>query len=785
MSRCFSHLAGVLFLMIPTLVAAQGDAGKSADDDAAVIERLSAAVRHEVGQKLLPAFSIAVVDGERVVWAEGFGFQDAAKKIPATADTIYRVGSVSKLFTDMAIMQQVEQGELDLDLPVTKYLPGFRPQNPFETPITLRQLMSHRSGLVRESPVGHYFDPTEPTLAATVDSLNATTLVYPPTTRTKYSNAGIAVLGEVLEKQLGKSYSQQIDATLLKPIGMNQSSFVLTPEVESRLAAGWMWTYDGQRFIAPKFAIGTAPAGNMYSSVRDLSLFLSCLYRDGKTNTGAILKPETLRMMTTPLPDVDGRPQGFGLGFHVQSLDGHTKIGHGGAVYGFATQVEALPEKKLGVAAVAALDGSNGVVARLANYALRLMLAQKEGKPLPAYPVTQPVPAERVREFVGDFRLDPQVLKVTALAGRLYLHDGTFRYEVRASADDGTIITDDVEGFGAKVALNDAGGLSFGGRDFARLPDVPPADCPEELRGLVGEYGWDHNVLYIHEERGQLWALIEWFYDYPLTRLSENLFAFPDYGLYHGEKLVFTRDSHGSGTRVVAAEVEFVRRETGTRDGETFRITPLRPIDELRSAALSAVPPVEAGDFHESELVELTSLDPTIRLDIRYASTDNFTGAVFYKQPRAFLQRPAAEAVVRAHRRLKERGLGLLIHDGYRPWHVTKMFWEATPPALRHFVANPANGSRHNRGCAVDLTLYDLATGEPIPMVSGYDEFSTRAYPMYPGGTSRQQWHRDLLRRTMEAEGFAVYEFEWWHFDHSDWKSYRIGNRTFQELGEP
>ena len=148
------------------------------------------------------------------------------------------------------------------------------------------------------------------------------------------------------------------------------------------------------------------------------------------------------------------------------------------------------------------------------------------------------------------------------------------------------------------------------------------------------------------------------------------------------------------------------------------------------------------------------------------------------------MQRPAAEAVVRAHQRLKAKGLGLLIHDAYRPWHVTRMFWDATPDDLKNFVANPARGSRHNRGCAVDLTLYNLSTGEPIQMVAGYDEFSPRSFPLYPGGTSRQRWYRKLLRRTMEAEEFSVYEFEWWHFDFKDWKKYRIGNLTFEQIQE-
>lgn len=198
---------------------------------------------------------------------------------------------------------------------------------------------------------------------------------------------------------------------------------------------------------------------------------------------------------------------------------------------------------------------------------------------------------------------------------------------------------------------------------------------------------------------------------------------------------------------------------------------------------MASAPPAEPGDFRESDLVELTVLDPTIKLDIRYASTNNFTGSVFYKQAKAFLQKPAAEAVARANARLKPLGLGLMIHDAYRPWHVTKMFWDATPDELKDFVANPQKGSRHNRGCAVDLTLYDLKTGQPIQMVAGYDEFSPRSFPLYPGGTARQRWYRELLRRTMEAEGFSVYEFEWWHFDFQDWQKYRIGNMTFEELG--
>jgi D-alanyl-D-alanine dipeptidase len=232
----------------------------------------------------------------------------------------------------------------------------------------------------------------------------------------------------------------------------------------------------------------------------------------------------------------------------------------------------------------------------------------------------------------------------------------------------------------------------------------------------------------------------------------------------------FLRNSFLKAMHVEAASVVFQRRHIDGADGRTFRITPLKPAEKLREMALATQPPRENGEFRKSDLAELATLDSALKLDSRYAGTNNFMSTKFYSQARAFLQRPAAEALLRAHKSLAQHGYGLLIHDGYRPCYVTKMFWEATPVDKHDFVGNPADGSRHNRGCAVEFTLYDLKTGRPVQMVSGYDEFSERAYPNYQGGTSLQRWHRELLRQAMEAEGFRVYEFEWWHFDYKDWR---------------
>ncbi|MGO8720962.1 MAG: M15 family metallopeptidase [Acidobacteriaceae bacterium] len=216
----------------------------------------------------------------------------------------------------------------------------------------------------------------------------------------------------------------------------------------------------------------------------------------------------------------------------------------------------------------------------------------------------------------------------------------------------------------------------------------------------------------------------------------------------------------------------------------SYRITPLRPVPELRTEALRAQPPHESGKFRKPDLVELIQLDPTIKLDIRYATTNNFLQTPVYTQARAFLQRPAAEALMRANRELKKYGYGVIVHDGYRPWYVTKIFWDATPDDKKIFVANPAKGSVHNRGCAVDLSLYDLKTGKEVQMPSGYDEMTKRAYADYPGGTMGERARRDLLRRVMESQGFTVNPTEWWHFDYKDWKQYPILNVKFEDLGK-
>ena len=778
-------LAVVLSPASARVAAAQATVAATAEyrTVAAELERF---IGHEMADKQLPAISIALVDGQRTVWARGFGIANPSDGSPATAETIYRVGSVSKLFTDVGIMQLAERGTIDIDAPVSRYVPDFHPKNPFGTRVTLRQLMSHRSGLTREPPIGSYFDSTSPPLDATVRSLSETTLLYPPGTRTKYSNGGIAVVGYVLQVTQKEKFAQYLARAVLAPLGMTRSSFETPPASAAKkdqAAIGYMWTTEGRRFEAPTFQLGIQPAGSLYTTVNDLARFMSALFRVERGTEGGILSRASLQRMWQPQFATPASPSNFGIGFVLSKLDGHNLVGHNGAVYGFATQLEALPNDSLGVVVVSTLDMSNTVTGRVADEALRLMLAARAGKPLPELPVTFPVPAARIKPILGHYGSGTRAVDLIQRDSELVLRDaGGLLTSIRLLHD--TLIVDDRRAFGARIRTV-SNGIILGRDTLVRTAVTKPPPPAKRLAALVGEYGWDYDILYVSERDGKLYATIEWLFSYPLEELAPEVFSFPKTGLYDSERVTFTRDARGKPTQIMVGGVVFPRRSVGPESGTQLRITPLRPVAELRREALAAKPPKEPPSARQPDLVELVKLDPSIKLEIRYATANNFLGTPVYSQARAFMQRPAAEALVRVSHSLHAQGFGLLVHDAYRPWYVTKIFWDATPADKKWLVANPAEGSKHNRGSAVDLTLYDLETGQPVEQVSTYDESTTRAYADYPGGTSVQRWHRAVLRAAMEAQGFDALPAEWWHFDHRDWRQYPITNITFDKIYSP
>jgi D-alanyl-D-alanine dipeptidase len=314
------------------------------------------------------------------------------------------------------------------------------------------------------------------------------------------------------------------------------------------------------------------------------------------------------------------------------------------------------------------------------------------------------------------------------------------------------------------------------------LPGPKPPDVPLEWKQLVGIYRLTDakEASVVLEQNHRLYLLRSPKERVEIIQQDANLFLVEG----SGPSVVYTVWHDDSGTlHFSCLNWVYSREDAGSDPAHFYHVTPAQPVSELHQRAVKLSPPGEPGPFRKPDLVELATLDPAIHLDIRYASANNFLSTPVYTQARAFMQRPAAEALLRVLHKLQPLGYGLLIHDAYRPWYVTKIFWDATPPEGKIFVADPQKGSKHNRGCAVDLTLYDLATGDAIEMPGLYDEMSPRSFPNFPGGTSLQRWHRDLLRRAMESEGFTVNEDEWWHFDYKDWKQYGILNVPFEKIG--
>ncbi len=310
----------------------------------------------------------------------------------------------------------------------------------------------------------------------------------------------------------------------------------------------------------------------------------------------------------------------------------------------------------------------------------------------------------------------------------------------------------------------------------ARIPPEPGA----ALMRWIGQYGAEDSLLTIYEQHGRLCADGMELHRVTLIPRSSTVYSVRSPGLQRDGSTMQLVLDHGSPVAIQWDDVRLPRIDVGAVLLEHFRAT-RSDAGALRRAALQQTPPIESGPRRPGDLVDLAS-DPRIKLDIRYATANNFMGFALYESPNAYLQRPAAEALSRVAQRLAQDGFGLLVHDAYRPWFVTKMFWDATPETAHKFVANPAEGSRHNRGCAVDLTLYRLSSGEPVTMPGRYDEMSLRSNADFIGGTSAQRALRDLLRHAMEAEGFTVYAEEWWHFDYRDWDRYAIGNATFAQL---
>lgn len=182
----------------------------------------------------------------------------------------------------------------------------------------------------------------------------------------------------------------------------------------------------------------------------------------------------------------------------------------------------------------------------------------------------------------------------------------------------------------------------------------------------------------------------------------------------------------------------------------------------------------------DKELVDLTKVIPDIILDIRYATVHNFTNRKLYDKACAFARKPVAQALANAQREFKKRGVGIVVYDAYRPYSITKKMFEIYPD--EQYVANPAKGSRHNRGCAIDMGLINLTTKKILKMPTEYDSFQKEAWPRTPVKDPEARTNRSLIISVMEKHGFKVNASEWWHYDFTGWEKYELLDVTFEDL---
>lgn len=341
---------------------------------AALFAGLETRLEAERAAARIPGLSIVIVYDQDVIWSSGFGYADLETQTPATPQTIYRVGSVTKLFTATMLMQLRDAGKVCLDEPVERYLPAFRFKSRFDEPgvPTFRQLATHMAGIPREAPLDYWQTLDFPPLETLLASLNGTELVYPAWSEYKYSNLGYAVLGYALAAIAAEPYEQYIAERILRPLGMDSSGFALTDDMRPRVAVGYATAGDQPPQPAPHPDLRAfTPAGQLYSSMADLARFIALQFHDGAPDpvgelTGAtigdateqgaggmdrhILKASTLREMRAPAFLSPDWQSAHCIAWALGRVADETVAGHSGVLFGYFADVAIVPRLKVGVA---------------------------------------------------------------------------------------------------------------------------------------------------------------------------------------------------------------------------------------------------------------------------------------------------------------------------------------------------------------------------------------------------------------------------------------------------
>jgi len=455
-------------------------------------------IRRSLRKSGVPGLSIALVDEQRLIWAEGFGHADRERGQPVTQETTFQVGSITKLLNAVAVMQLVEQGRMQLDRPFTDYLPEFTMRTRWmqAAPITPRALLCHHAGLPTYYLKGFF---SEETLTSLLAELRDEHLAYEPHTVFNYSNLGPNLLGLALERLTGQSYAEALTQQLLTPLGMHHTGTAPLGEIGTHLARGYV--YDAPTDPTP---IRDVPAGGLYSNVLDLARFMRCVLAGGTLDGTRVLGEQALRAMFEP--QYAGCKldfgQRFGLGWMLSGLPIHgsgPQAWHNGGTKAFLSQLALLPERKLGVVVLSNADNAGPIVYEAAEEALRLALEIRHGIRQPASRMEPEinVPREQLAPRTGDYSLMGSLAHITLGKKRLKLHVLQHVLDLVPVAANRFRVEYNLLGLkSVPIPFPPVEFIEVDGRRFAVLCDrvvapaekIPPYSVPEAWRQFVGHH---------------------------------------------------------------------------------------------------------------------------------------------------------------------------------------------------------------------------------------------------------------------------------------------------------
>ncbi|MDQ7745591.1 serine hydrolase domain-containing protein [Hydrogenophaga pseudoflava] len=349
-------------------------------DTAAALGQLDAWVQQQLRRHASANLSVAVLDGQQLAWSAGYGLADPSSPLPATARTRYRAGSISKVFTTMAVMQLAEQGRLNLDAPLSDALPAFRIRSRFTgaRQVTVRQILQHRSGLPSDRVEGMWTDAPE-SLSDLVLALHEEHLAFPPGEVQSYCNLGFSLLGAAIEHLTGEPFARWMQAQLLEPMGMADSSFSVAPPTGTHAAAAL--DIKGKAETEP--GLRDTPAGGLNTTVTDLLQLARLWFSDGRLTGHQILTPTSVAaMQSAPSHPLLGDQASVGLGWHVltEELDGvGPLLWHAGGTPHHHAQLMLLPQLKLAVAVMSSAVVAGELAQETALKAMALMAMAKTG----------------------------------------------------------------------------------------------------------------------------------------------------------------------------------------------------------------------------------------------------------------------------------------------------------------------------------------------------------------------------------------------------------------------